>query len=317
MKKVAFLVNKVAHNYTEIVKEIERNFNYATDCKLFISQQAGHIKDLAGQACAENYEYLIVVGGDGTMNEAVNGIVEHFKIKNDSGADGYDWAAVKKIKIGLLPAGTGNDFARYHDLKFDTNYLKFLIEKDNTQTLDIGFTTFINRNGQKVERFFCNITDVGMGGNTAHHIHEHKISWLSSSLNYSKAILSSFITYEKSPVRWTSEDTTWEGKIMSMVVANGQFFGSGLGVAPDAKMNDGLFTLVTLGDITMWDYVKNLGKVKKSIPLKHKEIAYHHAKKVKIESLDGKQLPIDMDGEFVGFCPLTLECIPNAITFLV
>jgi diacylglycerol kinase family enzyme len=100
------------------------------------------------------------------------------------------------------------------------------------------------------------------------------------------------------------------------VVANGQFFGSGLGVAPNAKMDDGVFSLVTLGDINMWDYIKNLGKVKKSLPLEHKEIAYHQAQKVTIEPLNSNPMPIDMDGEFVGYCPIRLQCIPGAITFL-
>lgn len=317
MKKVAFLINKVIKRYRQIVSDIEAEFMYSTDCKLFISEKAGHIKELASEAVREGYDYLIVVGGDGTINEVINGIASRCKIKDELNSDSFDWEAIRKIKIGLLPAGSGNDFARYHQLKYDIKYLKFLIEKDKVKALDIGYTIFTDKQNQLVERFFANITDVGMGGHTVQHMDRHKVGWLGSNLNYTKAILSSFITYDKSTIKWTSDQDSWQGKIMSMVVANGKYFGSGLAVAPDAKMDDGKFTLVTLGNITMVDYLKNLGKVKNGESIAHKEVSYTEAKEVTIEPLDGKELPIDMDGDFVGYCPMTLKCIPKAISFLI
>jgi YegS/Rv2252/BmrU family lipid kinase len=317
MKKVAFIVNKLSKRYRQIVNDIEGEFSHSTDCKLFISEKSGHIKELATEAISEGYNYLIAVGGDGTVNEMVNGIAAKFKTKATLNSESYDWEGIKKIIIGVLPTGTGNDFARYHELKYDIKHLKFLIEKDKIQKLDIGWTCFTNKQNQKEERFFSNITDVGMGGHTVQHMDQNKVSWLGSSLNYTKAILSSFITYDKSPIKWISDQNTWEGKVMSMVVANGKYFGSGLAIAPNAKMNDGKFTLVTLGDINILDYIKNLGKVKAGQLIDHKEVTYNEAKKVTIEPLDGKKLPIDMDGDFVGYCPMTIQCIPNAISFLV
>lgn len=317
MKKVAFLVNRVIQRYHKTISDIEKEFNSTLDYKIFISEKAGHIKDLASDAVREGYEYLIVVGGDGSINEVINGIASRFRINEQLGSDSFDWEAIRKIKIGLLPAGTGNDFARYHQLKYDIKHLKFLIEKNKVQILDIGWTCFMNKQSQKVERLFSNITDVGMGGHTVQHMDQNKVSWLGSNLNYTKAILSSFITYDKSTIKWTSDQNTWQGKVMSMVVANGKYFGSGLAVAPNARMDDGKFTLVTLGNITMFDYLKNLGKVKSGQLIDHKEVSYHEAKEVIIEPLDGKELPIDMDGDFVGYCPMTLKCIPKAISFLV
>ena len=156
-----------------------------------------------------------------------------------------------------------------------------------------------------------------MGGHTVQHMDQNRVSWLGSNLNYTKAILSSFITYDKSTIKWTSDRETWQGKVMSLVVANGKYFGSGLAVAPDAKMDDGKFMLVTLGNITMFDYLKNLGKVKKGEVIEHKEVSYSETKEITIEPMDGKELPIDMDGDFVGYCPMTIKCIPKAISFLV
>ena len=104
---------------------------------------------------------------------------------------------------------------------------------------------------------------------------------------------------------------------MSIVVANGKFFGSGLGVAPDAVIDDGLFELVTLADINMMDYIKNIGRIRSSEKLSHPEVTYHRVKKVVLEPLDGQPLPIDMDGDFGGFCPMTLECVQQVLSFLV
>ncbi len=317
MKKVAFLVNRVIKNYDSIVKKIEDEFTYSFDCKLFISNHGGHIHDLASEAYREGYEYLITVGGDGTLNETLNGALSRFKKGKELTSDNYDWAGIKSVKFGVLPAGTGNDFARYHQLKFDLKYLRYLIEKDVLKPLDIGWTTFQNKDNQQTERFFINITDVGLGGHTVQHMDQHKVRWISSSANYMKAILSSFFIYEKSKVRWTSDKTSWEGKIMSFVIANGKYFGSGLGIAPRARMDDGKFSLVTLGNITIWDYIKNLKKVQNSQIMEHEKISYNEATSVTIESLEGKKLPIDLDGDFVGYCPMTLKCIPQTISFLV
>ena len=317
MIKVAFLINKVIKRYHSIVKDIEEEFAYSTECKLFISQKTGHLRTLTQEAIREGFEYLIVVGGDGTMNEVINGLAFNYKINEESGIGSFDWTAIQKVKVGLLPAGLGNDFARYYHLKFDVKFLRFLIEKDKCRKIDMGWTSFIDKNKQEEERFFSNITDVGMGGHTAHHMDQHKIGWLNSNLNYTKAIISSFITYDKSKIKWTTDRETWQGKVMSLVVANGQYFGSGLAVAPNARMDDGKFEIVTLGNITIMDYLKNLNKVKQGRPIEHKEVSYSEAKEITIESMEGKELPIDMDGDFVGYCPMTLKCVPNAINFLM
>ncbi len=317
MKKVAFLINRIVKRYHFIVKQIEDNFITSFDSKIFVSEYGGHIIKLANEAHQQGYDYIITVGGDGTINEALNGILSRFKRGNEFGPESYDWNSVKSVKLGLFPAGTGNDFARYHGLKKDIDHLKSLIEKDSTTELDIGWCQFTDLDRQPTERFFINITDVGAGGHTVEHMANHRVKWLSSNMNYMKAIMSSFITYDKSKVKWSTADRSWEGKVMSMIVANGKYFGSGLGIAPDAKMDDGLFSLVTLGDISILDYAMNLGTVKKSRHMKHKEVTYDVVSRVTIEPTEGQELPIDMDGDFVGYCPMTLQCIKQAVTFLV
>jgi YegS/Rv2252/BmrU family lipid kinase len=317
MQRVAFLVNRTIRRYDNVVGEIEYRCANDMECKFFSSSYAGHIEEMAAEAVREDFDYIIAVGGDGSVNEALNGILSKFRTGSGTGPEAYDWDAVKKVRFGIYPAGSGNDFARHMGLKSNIRHLRDLIREDSAKAVDVGWTSFTGKKGRPVERFFLNITDVGMGGTTVQHLEKYRVPMIGSNLNYMKAILSSFITYKKSKVRWTSGADSWEGRVMSMVVANGKYFGSGLGVAPDAEVDDGRFSLVTLADITILDYLKNMGAAKACRKIEHPEVNYYEVQEVLLEPAEGQQLPIDMDGEFVGYCPMTIKCVPGAISFLV
>jgi len=99
-------------------------------------------------------------------------------------------------------------------------------------------------------------------------------------------------------------------------VANGRFFGNGLGIAPEASVTDGKFDIVIIGDITLMDYFKNLGKVKRSEKLIHPKVQYHRLQKVSIQAKEDRSITIDMDGEFIGHAPMTLECLAQRICLI-
>ena len=316
MKRVAFLINRTIKRYDNILGEIEYRCKDDLDAKFFSSSYPGHISEMAAEAVREGFEYIISVGGDGSINETLNGVLTQFQNGDGAKIEDYDLDGLKKVNLGLYPAGTGNDFSRSTGVKPDIRNLKESIFEDDVQQIDIGFASFISKRDKPAHRFYINITDVGMGGHTVQHMEKHRIKFLSANLNYMKAILSSFITYDKTRIRWTGGDIEWEGKVMSLVVANGRYFGSGLCIAPDARIDDGKFNIVTLGDVSMMDYIKNLRGVRAGKKIEHPEVSYHEVSSITIESIDGKKLPIDMDGEFAGYCPMTIQCIPGAVSFL-
>jgi diacylglycerol kinase family enzyme len=100
-----------------------------------------------------------------------------------------------------------------------------------------------------------------------------------------------------------------------MAVANGRYFGNALCVAPDARLADGKFQITLFGDLSVWDYLKNLGKLKKGVRIDHPEVTYHNAEEVLLEST--VPCPIEADGEFVGLTPATVRVLPAAICFLM
>ena len=164
-------------------------------------------------------------------------------------------------------------------------------------------------------RFFINITDVGMGGEAVLKL-QKKIPFAGPDLNYFWAITSTLATYEKVQIKATGDNYYWEGKAINFIVANGKYFGNGLGVAPDASVTDGKFEIVVIGDITLLDYFKNLGTVKKCQKVVHPEVHYHQLDKVTIESMETRKISIDMDGEYIGYAPMTLINLSQKINFI-
>ena len=100
-----------------------------------------------------------------------------------------------------------------------------------------------------------------------------------------------------------------------MAVANGRSFGNGIYIAPDARITDGLFQVAIFGDLSIWDYLKNLRNLKKGVRIDHPEVCYQDAREVLVESND--LCSIEADGEYVGLAPATISILPKTIRFLM
>lgn len=139
--------------------------------------------------------------------------------------------------------------------------------------------------------------------------------FLGADLTYTKSILQAFFTYKHSKVRLTSDNFQWEGPILSLCMANGRYFGSGICIAPQAEVADGQIEIVIMGNVSIMDYLKNMSKIKKGKILEHPEIRYEQVRSCRIEALDA-ECPVDMDGEFIGYTPIELNIKEHALNFL-
>lgn len=313
--KIAFIINggvKKLQKTTDSITKTFKNFNI----KIYTSDNEEHYMQLCKVALDDGCNHIILVGGDGTVNKGINGIINCFKLNENKQPNDFDWDAISNIKIGVYPAGSGNDFVKtiYKDTSLNT--LKELIEKQSYQMIDVGWVRFLNFQLKDEIRFFMNITDVGMGGETVRK-KNNMPKWMGTDFSYFWAITSTVATYKKCDVKAYNKDFFWKGKVINMVVANGKYFGNGLGIAPDAKVNDGKFSIVIIGDITLLDYFKHLNTVKKCIKIKHPKASYYSLDNITIESNSSRKITIDMDGEFIGTAPMTLQCLPNKLNFLI
>ncbi|MCO5231885.1 MAG: YegS/Rv2252/BmrU family lipid kinase [Chitinophagales bacterium] len=308
MADIAFFINKNIKKWEKTVfdiKEVFSDFNIG----FFYTEYSGHLPDLVQSAIQQGYHSLIVSGGDGSINELLNGLIGAY-----SDSSRTDWDKIAEHTLGIIPSGTGNDFCKSLKCPMDLTGLKEKINQQKRKLIDIGLAEFKDKNQLDSKRYYVNITDVGMGGDVVAKLEkERKV--LPKALRYQTVILKTFFTYQKSQVKITSGDFSFEGKIMNVVVANGKYFGNGLGVAPTAELQDGLMDIVVLGDLGIWDYLTHLGQVKNCEVLNHRHVKYHKSKEVVITSSDNRQLPVDMDGEFIGYAPLKIINLSQRIYF--
>lgn len=306
MPTIAFIFHGRISNHQCIFNGLQQTFGASHQLKSYVTENAGHSVMLAQQAVAEGCTHIVCVGGDGSLNEVANGLM---KAKQTLSSDVW-----KIIRMGVLPMGTGNDFVKTVNAPKDAEGLKRLIESDSYKTIDLGLVEYFNKASEKQTRHFINITDVGMGGVVAERLSRYS-KWMGATLTYQRAILTTLLTYKNQPIKAKANSFSYEGNIMNFIIANGKYFGSGLGIASDAVADDGEFSVVVLGEISLFDYIKNLGDVQKCRRISHPDLHYKTAKEVYIESPAGP-LAIDMDGEFIGYSPMKVSVVSAAVRFL-
>ena len=299
--KIVFVVN---NKNNRLAKELLKLDKYCQQMNIgsvqFITTlRKKHAIELAKQATENGCDYMVAVGGDGTLNEVINGILQS------------NIPANKYPIIGLLPNGSANDFARTARISNSIEELIELIQSNTTQKIDLG--KIIIHQTQET-RYFINIAGIGIGPEVAQNL-EQSSSLLGPGFNYFKHIIKGFLNYVNKEVSCTSRTWQWKGKLLQMAVANGRYYGNAICTAPDAKLTDGQFQVAIFGDLSIWDYLKNLGKLKKGKKINLSQVSYYDANEVLIESNDF--CGIEADGEYVGLVPATISVLPKAIYFLM
>ena len=298
---IVFIVNNKNNRLAKVLPKLDQ---YCQQAKLgsvqFLSTlRKKHAFELAKQATEKGCDYMVAVGGDGTLHEVVNGMMQTKIPTNEYPA------------LGLLPYGSANDFARTAGITNSIAALIALIKSKSTQKLDLG--RIILQQPQET-RYFINIAGVGLGAKVAQQL-EKSSSVLGPGFNYFKHIIKGFLSYDKKEVRCTSGTWQWQGKLLLMAVANGRYFGKAICIAPDAQLSDGQFQVAIFGDLSLWDYLKNYGNLKKGVKINHPQVSYYNANEVLLESNDA--CGIEADGEYVGLAPATISVVPKAIRFVM
>ncbi|HUH73931.1 MAG TPA: YegS/Rv2252/BmrU family lipid kinase [Chitinophagales bacterium] len=296
---ITFVLYYKIKSVSSLKAEIEASFSKDYTVQYKTTDKSSGSKNSVKAAIVEKSDIIIICGGDGSINEAVN---EYLSTKSSL-----------PITWGVLPMGTGNDFAKSLGVKNSIKELKSLINRKKTMGVSIFKMKFIDRNQNASSRYYINIADIGLGGHVAQSAcNSSKL--LGPNITYIKAIVSSFLKFKKQPVQLISDSFEWEGDVMSLCMANGKYFGSGMCVAPDADISDDQLQLAIFGDISILDYLKNLSKVKKGIKIAHPEVIYTAVSGCKVAS-KGIPCPIDMDGEFIGYTPLEVELEERKMRF--
>lgn len=305
--KTKFIVNPMAASgragkkWPYIETLVRLHFSGTIDIES--TQYPLHAESICRVAINEGYNRIIAVGGDGTLNEAVNGFFEKDKIINES------------TTFGIIQVGTGADFTRNFNIPKKIEEQIERLGNAKPQKIDVGYAEFNDLNGKESHRVFLNILDFGMGGATVEYINK-RFKKLGGWLSFQIGILRTLIVYKNKIMHYTIDgDTEGSKKLVNFVVANGKYFGSGLRVAPDAEINDGIFDIIFIGDFGRLEAVRNLPKLRRGMHLQHKKVECRQGRE--ISAYSDETVFIDMDGEMVGVLPIKIKILPGALPFLI
>jgi diacylglycerol kinase (ATP) len=269
----------------------------------YVTAGSGDAQTFAKEAVMNGTSTIVCVGGDGTLNEVVNGLMDVEEQRKAGTA------------IGYIPNGTGCDFIKSVPIPRDPEAALQRIRQRSLRTIDLGRLVFLNHEGRRAVRYFHNVTSFGLGGEVDERVNRTSKRF-GPFLSFIWATLISILVYGKKRVTLKVDDT-YEGEVSvwNVAVANGQYHGGGMWVAPGAEVDDGSLDVTVVGDLSLAGVFRNLpnlynGKifqVQKVFGLKGKTIS---------ASSDQRVL-LDVDGEQPGTLPVTVEMVPAALTLIV
>lgn len=251
-------------------------------------------------AIRKGYEMIVAMGGDGTINEVVNGFFIKGELLSESAV------------LGILPSGTGGDFRKTLGIPKETDAAApFLIGK-YTIPCDVGRAFLIGHDGREVDRCFINITSFGLGG-LADRIVNSTTKAFGSKMSFFLGILRAELAYKNKNVHLEIDGKAiGQRKIKNVVVANAQYFGGGMRIAKDASISDGLLDIIVLGDFTTFDGIRRLRQLYNGTIVDFKEkVEYFQVREIKATAAE--EVLIDFDGEQPGRLPITIRVMPRAI----
>ncbi|MGH7722273.1 MAG: diacylglycerol/lipid kinase family protein [Candidatus Dormibacteria bacterium] len=258
------------------------------------------------RALTGGYTRIVACGGDGTLNEVVNGFF------TPSGAP-LNEAAI----LGLLPSGTGGDFRRTIGLPSDPSALAAILAANHTRRIDTG--RIVYDSPATAPRQFINIADCGVGGEVVARVNRSgsKGGGVRGTVVFLGISLRALLTFGGRRVRLILDGESLQLDVQNVVIANGRCFGGGMRIAPAAELDDGRFDLVVLPALGRLRTLIAIPSVYRGTHISQPGVVVRRASEVRIEPLDNRQLLFDIEGEQIGAAPATLTCWPSSLRFCV
>ncbi len=266
-----------------------------------LTERAGHATVLAERGVTEQgFRFVVAVGGDGTVNEVVNGMVDA-----DSGEPrGED------LVLGVVPGGSGCDFVKTWglDIPLDRLVPRHLVT-ETVLPLDLGRVTYSNLEGDPVKRLFANIAEVGWGADVTRRA--NMLPRFVGRTRYLLATIASTVRLEAVEASVQLDHTTMTEPVTEVVVANGQFFGGGMKIAPRALPDDGTFNVQTWRGGAR-EVFQNLPKVRSGEHLGSGTVREWQSSTVAVNA--ARPMTIEADGEVLGTTPATFDVLPQVLS---
>jgi diacylglycerol kinase (ATP) len=296
--KIAIILNGISRKKQKFYKEILPVLSKSFDTNVFVTNFAGHAEELARETAGVEYECVLAAGGDGTLNQVLNGLLNH--------------PATKLPRLGVIPLGSGNDFARTCGLSADPRQLIQLLKSAPKPHLDVGVVDCVD-GAVNVRRHFINECSIGMGPEVVRRLARNK-GTLGPGFSYFKSIIATFFTHRPQQVRCQTDDWAWDGNARVIAIANGKSFGHAIYIAPDADPSDGIFNTFIAGDLPLLKFLLYLQSLKGKSTVKDRLILYNTARRVQLSA--PAPCLLEAEGEIVGNLPATISISIQKINFI-
>jgi diacylglycerol kinase (ATP) len=259
----------------------------------------GHATRIAAQALAEGADTIVAVGGDGTINEVVNGFFEQDKLISN------------RASLAIVPHGTGSDFIKMLQLPPDTETAAAVIQGKNQRLLDLMKVRYTKLDGTAASRYAINITSFGMGAAVASRVNRSS-KVFGRKMSFVLATVRTAVTFSGNSVSMCFDNSkAIDAEITNVAVGNGKYQGAGMLACPSAAIDDGFL------DVTMVQFLPAL-QLLRSLPLlyngkiySHPRVQFHRVKSVRADS--HKPVLVEIDGEMIGRLPIEISVMPQAL----
>lgn len=264
-----------------------------------LTEAPGHAIELARNAVEKGYHQVISVGGDGTINEVVNGL--------------YATGSIGEVKLGIISTGTGSDYVRTIGLPRSYPEMCRCLMNSRRLTVDLGVVEYIN-DGNMVQRLFVNFAGLGFDAETVRRTTQQYKS-LGSMASYLMGLLTTLMFYRNREVSLVIDGEAVTREVCTVVMNNGRYGGGGMLTAPDADLADGLLDVLIIGNISKPDLLWSLPRIYKGTHLTHPKVTMRKAKEIEIRS--SQPMHLQADGELLGQVPARFRILPSALNIIV
>ncbi len=264
------------------------------------TESRGHATELTREAVRDGYNLVVAVGGDGTLNEVANGIL--------------DSAMAGEVSMGIIDSGTGSGFAYSIGIPSDYHQACLRLANPRKTWIDVGIAEYYNE-GQKARRYFIGAASLGFDGQVVKTVGE-SLKLFRGTTPHLLAMLHSWFVYQNKEVHLKIDDVEEDTRICSLVIANGKFLNKWMPVAPEGNFNDGFLEVIVVGDIDKFELVQTLPRLYSGEDIEHPKIKMHKAKEITVHSSDD-ELFVQAEGELLGEGPATFRVLPAALSLVV
>jgi diacylglycerol kinase (ATP) len=264
-----------------------------------LTEAPGHAIELARTAAGKGYQQVVSVGGDGTVNEVVNGL--------------YAAGSIGEVTLGIISTGTGGDYIRTIGLPRSYPDMCRCLMNSRRLTVDLGVVEYMNGD-DAVQRLFVNFAGLGFDAEIVRRTTQQYKS-LGSTAAYLMGLLATLVFYRNREVSLVIDGQVVNREVCTVVMNNGRYGGGGMLTAPDADLADGLLDVLIVGNLNKADLLWSLPRIYKGTHLTHPKVELNKAREIEVRT--EAPLYLQADGELLGRAPARFRVLPSALNIVV